>query len=99
MARVQNRATRKDRNHKEIVAHFRSLGWHVLDISGIPNAADILISKNRVSIAIEIKDGLKSPSQQKLTKGEIKFAQEFLGIYHIVNSIEVANEIDEEYSY
>lgn len=78
------RAARKDANHVEIVKLFRQLGWYVLDVAQLKNCCDIMVSKNGVTIAIEIKDGKKPPSQRKLTTGELKFKNEWLGRYELV---------------
>lgn len=79
------RAARVDRNQKEIVALFRKLGWYVLIISQLKNCCDIIVSKNGRTIAVEIKDGEKPPSQQKLSAGEMKFKVEWQGEYALVN--------------
>lgn len=82
------RAARVDDNQKEIVATFRKLGWSVLIISQLKNCCDIIVSKNGRTIAVEIKDGKKPPSAQKLTEGEKKFKESWQGEYAIVNSID-----------
>ena len=82
------RAARVDDNQSEIVKTFRNLGWYVLIISQLKNCCDIIVSKNGRTIAIEIKDGSKPPSQQKLSKGELKFQNEWQGEYKVVTSID-----------
>ena len=82
------RAAKVDANQPEIVKAFRRLGWYVLIISQLKNCCDIIVSKNGRTIAIEIKDGSKTPSQQKLSEGEIKFKNEWQGEYMIVNCVE-----------
>jgi hypothetical protein len=82
------RACRVDRNQPEIVKHFRSCGFSVLHTHTLKNCFDILVAKDGVAVAIEIKDGLKPLSAQKLTSGEQRFADEWQGIYRIVRSIE-----------
>lgn len=77
-------AARKDANHEQIVKLFKKLGWSVLDIAQLKNCCDIFVSKKQITIAIEIKDGEKPPSQRKLTDGEIKFKNEWKGLYQIV---------------
>jgi len=81
------RAAKVDANQPEIVKEFRSLGWYVLIISQLKNCCDIIVSKEGRTIAIEIKDGEKPPSAQKLSEGEEKFRREWLGEYEIVNCI------------
>ena len=82
------RNARVDRNQPEIVKVFRGLGWSVLIISQLKNCADIVVSKNGRTIIIEIKDGEKTPSKQKLTEGELKFKNEWQGEYMLVNCID-----------
>lgn len=82
------RAARVDDNQKEIVEAFRKLGWSVLIISQLKNCCDIIVSKNGRTIAVEIKDGKKPPSAQKLTEGELKFKESWQGEYKIVNSVD-----------
>lgn len=82
------RANRTDANHKEIVAAFRDLNWYVLDISSLKNCCDLMVSKRGLTVAIEIKDGKKSKSQRKLTEGEEKFRDSWLGDYVIIESLD-----------
>ena len=88
------RAARKDANHKEIVNLFRSLKWSVLDVAQLKNCCDIFVSKNGRTIAVEIKDGTKPPSQRKLTKGEQEFKDKWKGEYAIVIGTECVLDID-----
>ena len=81
------RAARTDANQTEIVKAFRDSGWYVLIISQLKNCCDIIVSKNGRTIAVEIKDGEKVPSQQKLTKGELKFKDEWQGEYALITSV------------
>lgn len=82
------RAARVDDNQPEIVKAFRDLGWYVLIISQLKNCCDIVVSKNGRTIAVEIKDGKKTPSQQKLSSGEIKFKGEWQGEYKLITCID-----------
>lgn len=77
-------AARVDANQPKIVALFRKLGWYVLIISQLKNCCDIIVSNNGRTIAVEIKDGEKPPSKQKLTEGEAKFKSEWQGEYALV---------------
>lgn len=89
------RAAKVDANQREIVEVFRGLGWYVLIISQLKNCCDIIVSKNKQTIAIEIKDGSKPLSAQKLSDGEIKFMDEWKGEYAIVNCVEDVIKINE----
>ncbi len=82
------RASRIDANQPEIVKTFRKLGWYVLIVSQLKSCCDIIVSKCGRTIAVEIKDGSKPPSQQKLTPGEVKFKEEWQGEYMLINCIE-----------
>lgn len=82
------RAARKDSNHVEIVAALRRLGWYVLDVAQLKNCCDIIVSKGGRTIAVEVKDGSKPPSARKLSEGEIKFRDEWLGEWVLVESID-----------
>tara|TARA_R110000851_G_scaffold87224_1_gene190136 strand:+ start:182 stop:484 length:303 start_codon:yes stop_codon:yes gene_type:complete len=82
------RAAKVDVNQPEIVAAFRRLGWYVLIISQLKNCCDIIVSKSGQTIAVEIKDGSKPPSARKLSSGEQKFKDEWLGQWELVESID-----------
>ena len=82
------RAAKVDSNQSEIVKTFRKLGWYVLIISQLKKCCDIIVSKGGRTIAVEIKDGEKSPSQRALTEGEVKFREEWQGEYALIESIE-----------
>ena len=84
------RAARKDANHNEITDLFISMGWSVLDISQLKNACDAFVSKGHRTIAIEIKDGKKPPSQRKLSKGESEFKDSWNGEWALIESTEDA---------
>lgn len=81
-------AARVDENHSEIVAAFEKLGCSVLDIHQLKRCADILVSKNKRTVIVEIKDGKKSKSRRKLTKGEMEFFASWQGESAIVESID-----------
>lgn len=84
------RAARVDDNQKEIVKTLRKLGWYVLIISQLKNCCDLIVSKNGRTVAVEVKDGSKPKSQQKLSEGEIKFKNEWQGEYALITNIEEA---------
>ena len=90
------RAAKVDANQPEIVKEFRRLGWYVLIISQLKNCCDILVSKEGRAIAIEIKDGSKPPSAQKLSEGELKFKNEWQGEYALVNCINDVRKINDD---
>lgn len=87
-------ACRIDENQGEIVKSFRKLGASVLILSDVGKGCpDILVGISdckgyKHNVLVEIKDGKKSPSQQKLTTLEKKFFDEWKGNAFIVTSIE-----------
>ena len=82
------RAAKSDANQPEIVKALRKAGWYVLIISQLKNCCDLMISKNGRTIAIEVKDGTKSKSAQKLSEGEAKFMTQWQGEYKIIASLD-----------
>lgn len=87
------RAAKVDANQPEIVAALRKMGWYVLIISQLKNCCDLMISKNGRTIAVEIKDGSKPKSAQKLTEGEQKFKDGWQGEFRIITSLECLQEL------
>lgn len=82
------RAAKSDSNQPEIVKALRKSGWYVLIISQLKNCCDLIISKSGRTIAIEVKDGSKPKSAQKLSEGEAKFMSEWQGEYKIIASLD-----------
>lgn len=82
------RAARQDSNHGEIAGYFRKFGCSVLNISQLKNCGDLIVAKNFKTAIIEVKDGAKPPSAQRLTSGEEKFAASWLGLYIVVKDLE-----------
>lgn len=89
------RAAKVDKNQPEIVRALRKMGWYVLIISQLKNCCDIIISKNGVTVAVEIKDGSLPLSQRRLSDGELKFKDEWQGNYLIIESIEDLKKLKE----
>ena len=87
---------RIDRNQPAIVQFFRVHDFSVLHVHQLKNCVDIMISKGKVTAAIEIKDGLKPPSARKLTEGELKFKNEWQGLWYLCESIDDAHKIMEQ---
>lgn len=87
------RAARTDANHKSIVDAFRSMGCSVLSLAdkgkGCP---DLLIANYQSTVLVEVKDGSKPPSEQKLTPDQEKFHANWRGRIFVCRSIvEVPN--------
>lgn len=87
------RAARKDANHNEIADYFIANGCSVGDLSQVKRLCDIVVGYKGVNELVEIKDGAKVPSAQKLTEGEAKFHREWLGTITIITSIEDAKKL------
>jgi Holliday junction resolvase len=87
------RKARTDANQTEIVKHFRDHGFYVLHVHQLKNCVDIMVSKGLVTAAVEIKDGSKVPSARKLTEGELKFKEEWRGLWYLCECEGDANKI------
>lgn len=85
------RAARIDRNQPEIVAALRKVGVSVQHLHQVGNGCpDILCAVNDSVFLIEIKDGAKSPSEQKLTPDQVSWHAAWNAPVHIANSIDAA---------
>lgn len=86
------RAARVDRNQGEIVKHLRDHGASVQILSMVGKGCpDILVGYTNASgisfnYVMEIKDGNKPPSQQKLTPDEEGWFESWKGECSVVNS-------------
>lgn len=84
-----------DVNHLEIVATLRKCGATVVSLasvgSGVP---DLLVGYSGQTCLMEIKDGDKPPSQQKLSEDQLRFHAEWRGgPLVVVNSVDAALRI------
>ncbi len=80
---------RVDANQKEIVQELRKRGISVLHTHQLGKGApDIIVGYMNSNYLIEIKDGNKSKSQQRLTKDELDFSLKWRGSYAVCNSLE-----------
>ena len=85
-----------DANHAQIVKAARQMGAVVIDCSPLKNAFDALIAFRGRLYCVEIKDGSKTPSQQKLTTGEIECKKSLNSVgvdYHVVTSVDELVEL------
>lgn len=73
------RAARKDSNHKEIVSALRQINAYVVDVSSLPGVLDLFVAYRGQWTWLEIKDGAKVKSAQKLTELESKALAELNG--------------------
>lgn len=84
---INRRAQKTDANQKEIVEALRKAGASV-EFIGKP--VDLVIGYCGVNILVEVKDGSKPPSHQKLTPDQVKFIDAWRGTVFIVKSIDDA---------
>jgi len=85
---------RVDANQKKIVSQLREIGCSVLHTHQLGKGApDIIVGYKGKNYLIEIKDGDKPTTQQKLTPDEVKFQTEWQGQYDVANSFDRLLEI------
>jgi len=88
------KAAKIDDNQKAIVNVLRQIGASVQSLAatgkGVP---DLLIGYRGINYLMEIKDGNKVPSAQKLTIDQEHWHSLWRGSVHIVNSIDQALKI------
>ena len=81
-------AAKVDRNQAEIVEAFRKFGCSVLPLHQMGKGCpDILVAKRQKSVLVEIKDGNKCASGQKLTPDQIIFHSEWRGRIVVINNL------------
>ena len=69
---------RVDANQKEIVQQLRKLGVSVLHTHQLGRGApDLVLGYRNDNFLVELKDGNKTKSQQKLTPDEIEFQEKW----------------------
>lgn len=80
---------RVDANQKEVVQELRKLGISVLHTHQLGRGApDLILGYRNDNFMIELKDGNKTKSQQKLTPDEVEFQAKWKGNYAVCNSLE-----------
>ena len=74
------RAAKVDANQQKIVEILRSAGATVQSLAAIGHGCpDLLVGWGRKTLLMEIKDGSKVPSAQKLTEDQIKWHGAWMG--------------------
>lgn len=82
---------RVDANQREIVKALRDYGCSVLIMSDLGKGKpDLLVGWGGLNLLVELKDGKKHLSAQKLTEHEEKFHNEWKGQVCIIRSIREA---------
>ena len=88
---MKRRAAKVDDNQAEIVAALRACGCSVAVTSsaggGFPDLCVGIQGKNYL---LEVKDGSKSPSRQKLTPDQVTFHATWEGQVNVVRNIDEA---------
>lgn len=85
------RAAKIDANQPKIVAALRSAGCSVQPLHSVGQGVpDLLCAITGVTFLIEVKDGKKPPSAQKLTPDQIEWNKAWKAPVYIVNSVENA---------
>jgi len=85
------RAARVDDNQPEIVNALRQIGCSVQPLHAVGRGVpDLLVGVAGVNLLLEVKDGNKTPSEQKLTKTQEAWHAEWVGQKAIVRSVEEA---------
>lgn len=88
------RAAKIDANQNEIVAALRKIGCTVQILSSVGKGCpDILVGYRGKNTLLEIKDGSKSPSAQKLTDDQVQWHNLWNGQVDVVNCIDDAIKI------
>jgi Holliday junction resolvase len=85
------RAARTDANQAEVVKALRDAGATVTDTSGVGSGfPDLCVGYKNATYCLEVKDGSKPPSAQKLSQHQEKWHREWKGHACVVNSPEAA---------
>jgi Holliday junction resolvase len=85
------RYAKVDANHCQVVSALRAAGASVQSLAGVGKGVpDLLVSFNGVNLLMEVKDGNKSKSAQKLTEDQIKWHGAWQGPVCIVDGPEAA---------
>lgn len=82
---------KKDANQDEIVKALRDAGATVAITSAVHKGfPDLVVGFKGRTYLLEVKDGRKIPSAQKLTPDQVRFFAEWEGHAAVVNSVEAA---------
>lgn len=85
------RAAKVDANQEQIVSALRAAGAIVQSLAAIGGGVpDLLVSFRGNLFLLEVKDGKKPPSGQKLTDAQTKWHQAWGALVEVVNSPEAA---------
>jgi len=85
------RAAKVDANQREVVAALRAAGASVQLLHAVGEGCpDLLVGYKGLNMLLEVKDGSKPPSAQKLTQQQEEWHRDWRGHRVVVNSPEAA---------
>lgn len=85
------RAAKVDANQTEIVQALRQAGAVVQSLAAVGNGCpDLLVGYRNRLFLLEVKDGSKPPSAQKLTPDQVEWHRVWQGHVVVVNGVESA---------
>lgn len=85
------RAAKVDANQADIVAALRMAGATVQPLHAVGKGCpDLLVGYQRVNYLLEVKDGSKVPSAQKLTDDQVEWHELWRGHAAVVNDVKSA---------
>lgn len=88
------RAAKIDANQNEIVKALRQIGCSVQSLASVGKGVpDLLVGFRCVNFLIEVKDGSKPKSAQKLTPDQIEWHGNWQGKVFVINSIDQAIDL------
>ena len=87
-----------DANQPEIVKALRGAGCTVEHLHAVGKGCpDLLCAVAGEVFLVEVKDGSKIPSAQKLTPDQVKWHSSWGAVVHIVNSVDHALALASKY--
>lgn len=88
------RAAKIDANQPAVVAAMRKLGCSVQPLHMVGQGCpDLAVAIADISFFVEVKDGSKPPSKQKLTPDQIEWHSKWRAPVYIVNSVDQAVDL------
>lgn len=88
------RAAKIDANQPAVTAALRSAGCSVQPLHSVGQGVpDLLCAITGVVFLVEVKDGSKTPSAQKLTPDQVEWHKNWKAPVYIVNSTETAIDL------